>query len=182
MMGYNDEALTLFGFGIDSFIEVLSGIGIAHMIMRIRKHENGAFDHFERTALRITGTAFFLLTGGLLSSSIYTLLTNHKPETTLWGIIISLLSLLTMGFLYWGKNTVGQRLDSRPIIADAKCTLVCIWMSGILLASSALYELFSLGWFDSLGLAGLAYFAAREGRECFQKAKHQSFYCCSENH
>ena len=63
--GYEDESLALFGFGLDSFIEVVSGLGIAHMILRIRRHPESSTDAFERTALRITGLAFYGLVVGL---------------------------------------------------------------------------------------------------------------------
>ncbi len=63
--GMADESMSLFGFGLDSFVEVVSGIGIWHMVRRIRNNNGENFDRFERKALRITGTAFFLLTAGL---------------------------------------------------------------------------------------------------------------------
>ena len=56
--GYNDESMTLFGFGVGSFIEIISAIGVAHMIIRLKQNENGTRDNFERTALRITGFGF----------------------------------------------------------------------------------------------------------------------------
>src|SRR6187401_1523012 len=58
--GYEDETLTLFGFGVDSFIEMISGIGIAHMVLRIRKDPAANRDNFERTALRVTGFSFYV--------------------------------------------------------------------------------------------------------------------------
>ena len=60
-LGFEDESLTLFGFGSDSFIEVISGLGIAHMIIRIKRNPNSKRDDFERTALRITGFAFYFI-------------------------------------------------------------------------------------------------------------------------
>src|SRR5258708_39514436 len=75
-LGAQDEALTLFGFGIDSFIEVMSGLGILAMVLRIRRDPNGSRSTFERTALRITGTSFYLLTAGLGGTPIYILFTG----------------------------------------------------------------------------------------------------------
>src|SRR5512135_3706146 len=88
--GVQDEALTLFGFGVDSFIEVMSGLGILAMVLRIRRNPDTPRSQFERTALRITGTAFYLLAVGLAVTAIYNLVTGHKPSTTLPGLIISL--------------------------------------------------------------------------------------------
>src|SRR5512134_1711414 len=114
--GISDEALTLFGFGVDSFIEVMSGIGILAMVLRIRQHPETPRSQFERTALRVTGTSFYLLAIGLAATAIYNLFTAHKPEATLSGLIISVLSIAIMWLLVFGKRRVGQALDSSPIL------------------------------------------------------------------
>jgi len=179
-LGFSDETIALFGFGVDSFIEVISGIGIAHMILRIKSNDNLKRDEFEKTALRITGTAFFLLTAGLVITSVYNIAVNHKPETTFWGVIISSISILTMTVLIKAKLNVGRKLDSPAIIADANCTKVCLYMSLILLASSGLYEITGIGYFDSIGSLGLAYFSFNEGKECFEKVKSEKL-CCDDH-
>lgn len=177
-LSFEDESLALFGFGADSFIEVISGIGIAHMVLRITKNPESKRDRFERTALRITGFAFFTLVAGLVITSAYTIWTGHRPQTTFWGVVIALISILTMWFLVIAKRRVGHQLGSAPILADANCTLVCVYMSIILLISSALYELFGMMYIDGLGTLGLAYFAFTEGRECFEKANSDKVCCC----
>ncbi|HPD79297.1 MAG TPA: hypothetical protein PLH88_12855, partial [Spirochaetota bacterium] len=139
--GYTDDTLALFGFGLDSFIEVISGIGIAHMVLRLKKNSYEKNDDFENTALRITGIAFYLLSIGLVCTVILNIYAGHKPETTFWGIVISAISIITMYFLMRAKLSVGMKLGSEPIISDAGCTRVCLYMSAILLASSLLYEL-----------------------------------------
>ncbi|MDV3309560.1 MAG: cation transporter [Cyclobacteriaceae bacterium] len=176
--GFEDESLALFGFGIDSFIEVLSGIGIAHMVFRIKRQPEGSRNKFERTALRITGTAFYLLVAGLLVTSGYNFLTQHQPETTQVGIIISLLSIAVMWALIYGKTRVGTRLESKAILADAACTRVCVYMSVVLLISSGVFELTGFPYIDSIGALFLAYFSFKEGRECFEKARGKSHCEC----
>jgi divalent metal cation (Fe/Co/Zn/Cd) transporter len=126
--GLSDEALTLFGFGVDSFIEVMSGIGILAMVLRIRQNPATERSQFERTALRVTGTSFYLLAVGLAVTAIYNIISGHKPETTLPGMIISVISIAIMWALVAAKRKVGQALHSAPILADANCTLVCIYM------------------------------------------------------
>jgi len=177
-LGFEDESLVLFGFGVDSFIEVISGIGIAHMILRIQRNPNSNRDDFERTALKITGVAFYILVLGLVITSIYNIFTAHKPLTTFWGVVISIISILIMWVLVLWKRKVGHQLDSAPILADANCTLVCIYMSVILLISSGIYELFGIAYIDSIGTLGLSYFAFKEGRECFEKAKSDKHCGC----
>ncbi len=155
--GITDESFTLLGFGLDSFAEVLSGVGIAHMIVRSGKRQDNDRDDFERTALRITGVSFYILTAGLVFTGIYNIITGHKPETTFWGIVISLVSIAVMLLLVYGKKRVGRQLNSAAIIADAECTKVCIYMSLILLVASVTYELFKIPYIDALGTLGLAY-------------------------
>jgi divalent metal cation (Fe/Co/Zn/Cd) transporter len=179
--GVHDEALTLFGFGVDSFIEVLSGVGILAMVIRIQRDSAAPRSHFEIAALRMTGTAFYLLAAGLGATAIYNLFTVHKPETTLPGLIISLISIAVMWLLVAGKRKVGHALNSIPILSDANCTLVCIYMSIILLASSLVYELTGFGFVDSIGALGLIYFSVKEGREAFDKANGIECNCEDEN-
>ncbi len=175
--GYTDESLALFGFGIDSFIEVISGIGIASMILRIQWNPNSNRDNFERTALKITGMAFYLLVLGLITTSIYNIWTGHSPETTLAGIIISTVSIAVMWLLIIGKRNVGNQLNSEAILADANCTKVCVYMSIILLISSGIYTLTNFAYIDSIGTLGLAYFSLKEGKECFEKASSDKICC-----
>lgn len=179
--GVSDEALTLFGFGVDSFIEVMSGIGILAMVIRIRQNPDTPRSRFEITALRVTGTAFYLLTVGLGASAVYNIFTGHKPETTLPGLIISVISIAMMWLLVAGKRKVGRTLNSIPILADANCTLVCIYMSLVLLASSLVYELTGFGFVDSIGALGLIYFSVKEGREAFEKANGIKCDCEDED-
>jgi divalent metal cation (Fe/Co/Zn/Cd) transporter len=129
-------------------------------------------------ALRITGTAFWLLSLSLIVTAGYSAYTSHKPETTIWGIVISLISIASMSVLMGLKMKTGRRLGSEAIIADARCTLICIYMSLVLLGSSLLFELTGLGWFDILGSAGLAWFSFSEGKECFEKARKDHHCSC----
>ena len=180
-LGYEDETLVLFGFGLDSYIEAISGLGIAHMIFRIKKNQNVLRDDFERTALRITGSAFYGLAVVLSAMAINNIITGHAPETTLWGVVISSISIIVMIALMYAKNNVGRELGSDAIMADARCTRICIYMSIILLASSAIYELTHISYADAIGTAGLAYFSLTEGKECFEKAKSNALCGCGHD-
>ena len=179
--GDQDETLTLFGFGVDSFIEVISGIGILAMALRIRQNSDTPRSQFERTALRITGASFYLLAAGLGITSAYNLFTAHKPATTLPGLIISLISIAIMWALVMGKRRVGQALNSSPVLSDANCTMVCIYMSVVLLVSSLIYQFTGIGFVDSLGAVGLIYFSVSEGNEAFEKAAGIKNDCCSDD-
>lgn len=176
-LGFADESLALFGFGADSFIEVLSGVGILHLVLRIRRNDLRVRDDFERTALRITGTAFYLLCGGLVATAGLNISAGSKPESTVWGVVVALVSIAVMHGLASGKTIVGKKLGSAPVLADANCTRVCIYMSYVLLASSAVFELTGFAYADSIGSLGLVWFAWREGRECFHKARTNAVCC-----
>ncbi|MGL4610284.1 MAG: cation transporter [Trueperaceae bacterium] len=178
--GVSDEALVLFGFGVDSFIECLSGLGIIAMILRIQRNPEASKTNFEKTALRITGVAFYLLTAGLILTALLSIITAHKPETTIVGLIISLISIVVMLALVAAKRNVGHKLNSAPILADANCTMTCVYMSVILLGSSLVFQLTGFGYIESVGLLGLSYFSFREGREALGKASKASDVCgCS---
>jgi divalent metal cation (Fe/Co/Zn/Cd) transporter len=177
VLGYADETLSLFGFGADSFIEVMSGIGIAMMIMRIKQHPDSPKSRFEITALKITGTAFYILAVGLVAGIVLNIINKNKPETTIWGIIISMVSIVVMIWLMNAKRSIGKKLHSEPIIADANCTRICVYMSLVLFASSLIYELTGFAFADAIGAAGLAYLSISEGREAFEKAQGRECEC-----
>ena len=170
-LGVKGDTLALFGFGIDSFIEVISGLGILQMVLRIRMNPDSSRTRFEITSLKTTGWSFYILSAGLITGSAINLFQDHKPETTIWGIIVSIVSIVVMVYLYRSKIYYGTRLKSEPVIADGRCTLICIYMSLILLGSSAIYELTGFGWIDTLGALGLAWLSFKEGKEAFDKAK-----------
>lgn len=179
--GVEEETLTLLGFGIDSFIEVMSGLGILAMVLRIRQNPDTPRTQFEQTALRITGASFYVLAVGLGLTALYNLVTAHQPTTTLPGLIISLISIAIMWALVSAKRKVGRALNSAPILADANCTMVCIYMSVVLLVSSLVYQFTGFGFVDSLGALGLIYFSITEGREAFEKAAGLETCCDDES-
>ncbi|WP_298271611.1 cation transporter [Geobacter sp.] len=178
--GAADETLSLFGFGLDSFVEVISGVGIWHMVRRLRQGEEERRDTFERRALRITGGAFHLLAAGLVVTAGLSIYSGHRPSTTVWGIVVSLVSISFMGFLIHHKTKVGKALNSPAILADAACSRACLLLSVALLAASAGFELTGVGYLDSLGSLAIAWLSFREGREAFGKADGLACGCaCS---
>ena len=177
ILGYQDETLTLFGFGVDSFIEVVSGNGIAIMVVRIGKNPNSSKGEFEISALKITGASFYLLSAGLLFGIVANIVIHHKPETTLWGAVIAVISVAVMFWLMRAKKKTGRLLQSEPILSDANCTKICIYMSLVLLISSLIYEFTGFAYADLIGTAGLIYFSISEGKEAFEKAKGRDCSC-----
>ena len=176
--GLQDETVALFGFGVDSFVEVISGIGIWHMLRRLRASPDGeSTDEFEKTALRVTGAAFYLLTVGLVLTAVANLVQGRAPATTFWGIVVASVSIVSMWLLIRLKTSVGRALGSAAILADAACTRACLVLSFVLLASSVGYTLTGIRHLDTIGALLIAALAWREGREAFTKAKGGSCGC-----
>ncbi len=175
--GFNDDTLALLGFGVDSLVEVISGAGIVHAVLRMRKSPIASRDQFERQALRITGWAFCLLVAGMILGALLNLFQGSHPVTTVPGILVSLVSIATMWWLMSAKMKVGHALHSAAIIADANCTRTCLLLSVVLLVSSLLYEFFHIGMVDAAGSLGIAWFAWKEGKESLEKARTGKLGC-----
>ena len=147
------------------------------MIGRIRANNGESKDSFEQRALRITGGSFYLLTAGLVFMAITNIYQQHKPDTTRWGIVISLLSISFMWLLIHYKTKVGKALESSAILADAACSRACVYLSVVLLVASVGFELTGIGYLDAIGALLIAWFAWKEGREAFDKAKGLGCSC-----
>ena len=175
--GVTDETISLLGFGIDSFVEVLSGIGIWYMVRRMQQNPDANPGPFEKKALQITGTSFYILGVGLLVTAGINLYQGHRPETTFWGIVIAVVSIFTMWALIHLKVKVGRQLNSDAILEDANCTKTCLYLSFTLLLASVGFELTGIGGIDSIGAVLIAIFSFREGRESFEKSRGESCHC-----
>ena len=166
-------SVALVGFGLDSFVESLSG-GV--MIWRFR--ERGSIDahareRLERRAVRLVGYTFLLLGAYVLFESARKLWTGERPEPTALGIAITVLSLVVMPALFVAKRRTATRLGSRSLAADAKQTLACTMLSVGVLAG--LVANLALGWWQADPIIGLVVgmVLLREGRE----ALHQGTLC-----
>ena len=148
------------------------------MISRMRINTASNSDRFEQTALKVTGTAFYILAIGLIMTAAISLFKGHKPETTFWGIIVAIVSILLMWMLIHYKVKIGIQFQSQALLADADCSKTCMYLSIVLLVSSAAYEVTSIGGFDSIGAVGIALFSFKEGREAFEKAKGNPACSC----
>lgn len=185
-LGAEEETLSLFGFGVDSFIEAVSAVAIAVMVLRIWRSPTAPRSSFESFALTITGWCFHLLALALVIGAAINVWQGNSPRTTIAGVVIATLSISVMWVMLAAKLRIGRALHSEAMVADAKCTQVCIYMSVVLLISSGLYELSRLyglsgiGHIDSLGALAIAYFSYREGVEALEKAS--GLHTCCDSH
>ena len=164
-------SIALVGFGLDSFIESLSG-GV--MIWRFSQHGKisaKAEERLERKAAKMVGYTFFILAAYVLYESLKKLLTREIPQPSLFGIIIAVVSLIVMPILFYSKYRVGKKIGSISLIADSKQTLACVFLSASLLIGLGLNYLFGFWPADPIvGLIMVA-FLVREGVEALREKK-----------
>ena len=118
-----------------------------------------------------------MLAAGMILTAILSIMQGHKPVTTFWGIIVSVVSIVTMQVLIHYKMKVGTALNSQAILADAACTRTCLQLSVVLLLASASYTLTGIGYLDAIGSVIIAVLSIREGREALNKAKGLACSC-----
>jgi divalent metal cation (Fe/Co/Zn/Cd) transporter len=161
--GITAGSISLFGFGIDSFIEVTSG---AALLWRMRvDHDVNRRDRNERFALRVVGVCFIALTAYVTYESIGDLIRRNAPEHSILGIVVACVSLVVMPVLSRAKRRVGIALGSAAMHADAKQTDFCMYLSAILLSGLLLNALFGTWWADPLAALVMAPIIAKEGFE-----------------
>jgi len=160
--GVLSGSVALIGFGVDSFIEVISG---SALLWRMSAEAGENKDRIERAALRIVGACFLALAAYLLYDGGDHLWNHKPPEHNLPGIIVAIISLIVMPLLSRAKRRVGEELGSAAMKADAKQTLFCVYLSGLLLAGLMLNAFFGLWWADACAGFVMVPLIAQEGIE-----------------
>ena len=163
-------SVALLGFGIDSFVETISGLVL---IWRLRREAAGTLDEeateaIERRAERLVGGAFFLLAAYITFDAITTLLAQEKPEASPVGIAVTSLSIAVMLWLARAKRRVAGELGSRALAADAEQTQACWYLSVVVLAGIGLNALLGWWWADPVAALAVVVLLVREGREAWR--------------
>lgn len=161
-------SVALVGFGLDSVVEVSSGLIILWQF-RHRLPETR-----EKQALRLLAFSFFGLAAYVGFESIRTLITGANPETSPVGIGLAIASLIVMPFLSWAQRRTGKALGSNAVVADSTQTLLCTYLSAVLLIGLLLNATLGWGWADPIAGLIIAAVAIREGREAWRGEG-----CCS---
>jgi len=154
-------SISLVGFGMDSFIEVMSGAALLWRMSVDADVERRELN--ERRALRIVGICFLLLAVYISYESGADLIFKRAPEHSLPGIILACVSLVVMPILSKAKRQVGRELKSPAMQADAKQTDFCGYLSAILIGGLALNALFNFWWADPAAAFLMVPFIAKEG-------------------
>lgn len=157
----------LVGFGLDSVIEVASAAAVAWQFAGADPEAR------ERTALKVIAASFFALAAYVTVESIRSLAGAEVAGHSTAGIALAAASLLVMPVLSHAQRRAGRELGSASAVADSRQTLLCTYLSGVLLAGLLLNALFGWSWADPAVALVVAAVAAREGREAL-RGKH----CC----
>ena len=152
----------LVGFGLDSVIEVASAVAVAWQFAG-PDHEAR-----ERTALRVIALSFFALAAYVGVDAVWSLFGGGEAQHSTVGLVLAGLSLLIMPGLSYAERRAGRELGSRSAVADSKQTLLCTYLSGVLLVGLALNSLFGWSWADPIAALVIAAVAVKEGREAWR--------------
>jgi len=155
-----DGSPALLGFGVDSFVESLSG---AVMIWRFWRPE--ASNIREQRAARLVGISLVILAAYVAYEAARALIGNRAPDRSLAALVIALLSLAVMPTLFLLKQRIGRNLGSRSLIADSKQTLACMLLSVALLVGTGLNYRWGLWQADPVAALLIALYLVREGYE-----------------
>ncbi|MEU3642357.1 cation transporter [Lentzea sp. NPDC034063] len=157
----------LIGFGLDSVIEVASATAVAWQFAGRDPEKR------ERTALKVIAVSFFALAAYVSVESVLSLLQGERAEHSTVGIVLAAVSLVIMPGLSYAQRRAGRELGSASAVADSKQTLLCTYLSAVLLVGLVVNSLFGWWWADPLAALVIAVVAVREGREAWR-----GHHCC----
>jgi divalent metal cation (Fe/Co/Zn/Cd) transporter len=156
------SSAALIGFGLDSIVEVASATAVAWQFSG-PDHETR-----EKTALRIIAISFFALAGYVTIDALRTLTGANEAEHSTAGLVLATASLVIMPLLSTAQRRAGRELGSASAVADSKQTLLCTYLSAVLLIGLALNSLFGWSWADPIAALAIAGVAVKEGREAWR--------------
>ena len=161
-------SVALIGFGLDSVVEVSSGLII------LWQFRHPLPESRERRALRLMAVSFFALAGYVTFESLRALIGGHEPDPSPVGIALAAASLMIMPLLSWAQRRTGRGLGSNAVVADSTQTLLCTYLSAVLLLGLVLNATLGWSWADPIAGLVIAAVAVKEGREAWRGEG-----CCS---
>jgi divalent metal cation (Fe/Co/Zn/Cd) transporter len=169
--GFSAGSIALVGFGLDSFIEVVSGGALLWRLKSDRNVEQG--ERAERVSLRIVGFCFLGLAAYVTVDSVQSLVRRHGPERSILGIAIGITSLVVMPLLARAKRRVGTAINSTAMMADSQQTQFCTYLSAILVGGLLLNFFLGWWWSDSVAALVMVPIIVNEGVQALRRKK-----CC----
>ncbi|WP_103508982.1 cation transporter [Streptomyces sp. SM13] len=159
------SSTALIGFGLDSVIEVSSAAAVA---WQFSAHDHATREAREQRTLRIIAVSFFALALYVSIDSVRALTGTGEADHSLPGIVLAALSLAIMPFLSAAQRKTGRELGSASAVADSKQTLLCTYLSAVLLVGLLANLLFGWSWADPIAALVIAVIAVKEGRDAWQ--------------
>ncbi len=165
-------SIALTGFGLDSFIEVTA----AGMLVWRLSHRGSVDEETakEQRALRVVGITFLLLAGYVLCEAGSTLVHRRSPEASLIGILLAIASLIVMPLAAVRQRTLAKQLDSRALAADSVETIVCTYLSFMLLVGLGLNALWGWWWADPIAALAMVPLIVKEGWEAIHESREEA--------
>lgn len=154
-------SLALVGFGLDSFVEVFAGVVVLWQL-------SGGAEERERRALRLIALSFFAVAGYVVAEAIRDLVVGSEADESGIGIALAAVSLAVMPALAWAKRRTGRALGNSVVIADSTETLLCSYLSAVLLVGLVINAAVGWWWADTAAAVVIAFLAVREGREAWR--------------
>jgi divalent metal cation (Fe/Co/Zn/Cd) transporter len=164
-------SIALVGFGLDSYVEVASGLAL---IWRLRKHgfaDDDEEEAAEKKAIFFVGVTFFALALYVTYESAKKLFFHEHPEESVIGIALAIVSLIVMPVLAFYKKKIATEINSRALRADAMETLACSYLSLTLVLGLGLNSWFGWWWADPVAALAMVYFLIREGWEAIEEGR-----------
>lgn len=165
VLGGIASSIALIGFGLDSIVESLSGLVLIWRLSKGRTLSKEHEEKIEERAQKFVAVTFFVLGGYVLVESVLALVNGKPPEESIGGIILAILSLIIMPLLGKAKMKVGKELNSRALIADAKETFACAFLSIALLLGLAANYFWGFWQADPIAGFVIVYYLFKEGKE-----------------
>lgn len=159
------SSTALIGFGLDSVIEVSSAAAVA---WQFSTREHAVREAREKTTLRIIAASFFALAAYVGVDAVRALAGTGEAERSVPGIVLAALSLAVMPFLSAAQRHAGRELGSASAVADSKQTLLCTYLSAVLLVGLVLNATLGWSWADPIAALVIAAVAVKEGRDAWQ--------------
>jgi divalent metal cation (Fe/Co/Zn/Cd) transporter len=166
------RSVALTTFGVDSGIELFTAaVVLRQLLLHTDRATDEELDARERQASRIVGWGLYGLIVYIVATSAWSLVSRSHPESSTAGLALAVAALVVMPLLWRWRLSLARRLDSPALRADAACSLVCIYMSAVLLAGLALNILFGWWWADSLAALAMIWWIRGEAREALEAAR-----------
>jgi divalent metal cation (Fe/Co/Zn/Cd) transporter len=170
--GIATRSVALTTFGVDSGIELFTAAVVLRLfVLHTERATAEELDARERQASRLVGWSLYGLIAYIVATSAWSVESGSRPESSRVGIALAIAALVIMPLLWRWRLSLARRLESPALRADAACSLVCIYMSAMLLLGLLLNSLLGWWWADPLAALAMVWWIRAEAREALEAAR-----------